>query len=242
MNRLAGKRAFITAAGQGIGRAIAEAYVAEGAEVTATDIDATLLDSLDGAKTQRLDVTDKAAAQRVVAAAAPDILVNCAGIVHAGTILDATDEEFDVAVNLNVRAMMHTIQAALPGMLERGGGSIVNISSILASVLAAPNRFVYSATKSAVVGLTKSVASDYVTKGIRANVICPATVDTPSLHERLRATGDHDAALKTFTDRQPMGRMGRPEEIAALAVYLGSDESGFTTGQMHVIDGGWANG
>ena len=242
MDRLAGKRAFITAAGQGIGRAIAEAYVAEEAEVTATDINADLLEGLDGAKTQRLDVTDKAAAQAAVAQAAPDILVNCAGIVHVGTILEATDEELDVAVNLNVRAMIHTIQAALPGMLERGGGSIVNISSILASVLAAPNRFVYSTTKSAVVGLTKSVASDYVTKGIRANVICPATVDTPSLHERLRATGDHDAALKAFTARQPMGRMGRPEEIAALAVYLGSDESGFTTGQMHVIDGGWANG
>jgi len=242
MHRLDGKRAFVTAAGQGIGRAIAEAYVAEGAEVTATDLNGALLDDLDGAATQRLDVTDKAAVQSAVATAAPDILVNCAGFVHAGTILDATDDELDFAVNLNLRAMIHTIQAALPGMLERGGGAIVNIASVASSILAAPNRFVYGTTKAAVIGLTKSVAVDYVQKGVRANAICPGTVDSPSLHDRLRATGDYEAALEAFIARQPMGRIGRAQEIAALAVYLGSDEAGFTTGQAHIVDGGWANG
>lgn len=242
MNRLKGKRAFITAAGQGIGRAVAEAYLAEGAEVTATDLNGDLLAGLEGAECFALDVTDKAALQKAVAAAAPDILVNCAGVVHSGTVLDATDDELDFALNLNVRAMFHSVQAALPGMLDRGKGSIVNIASVASSILAAPNRFVYGTSKAAVIGLTKSVAVDYVTKGIRCNAICPGTVDSPSLHERLRATGDYEAALSAFIARQPMGRIGTPQEIAALAVHLGSDESGFTTGQTHIVDGGWAAG
>ncbi|MGP6087995.1 SDR family oxidoreductase [Antarctobacter jejuensis] len=237
--RLAGKRAFITAAGQGIGRAIAEAYAREGAEVTATDLKADLLDGLQGTSFA-LDVTDKSALTNAIQEAAPDILVNCAGFVHAGTILEATDDEFDFAMTLNVRSQFHSMQAALPGMLERGGGSIVNIASIAGSIVAAPNRCIYGASKAAVIGLTKSVALDYVTRGIRVNCICPGTVDSPSLHDRLRAMGDYEAALQAFNARQPMGRIGTPQEIAYLAVYLGSDESAFTTGQAHVIDGGWA--
>ena len=240
--RLAGKRAFITAAGQGIGRAIAEAFLREGARVTATDIRPALLDGLDGAERFGLDVTDKAALTAAIAAAGPDILVNCAGFVHGGTILEATDAEFDFAFTLNVRAQFHAMQAAIPGMLERGGGSIVNIASVASSIIAAPNRCVYGASKAAVIGLTRSVAIDFVTRGIRVNAICPGTVDSPSLHDRLSATGDYEAARKAFIARQPMGRIGTPEEIAHLAVYLGSDESAFTTGQAHVIDGGWAAG
>ncbi|MBD3678754.1 MAG: SDR family oxidoreductase [Rhodobacteraceae bacterium] len=242
MSRLAGKRAFVTAAGQGIGRAIAEAFLAEGATVIATDLRGELLEGLQGADCRSLDVTDKQALQAAVLAAAPDVLVNCAGIVHGGTVLEATDEDLDFALNLNVRAMVHSIQAAVPGMLERGQGSIINVASVASSILAAPNRFVYGTTKAAVIGMTKSVAVDYVTKGIRCNAICPGTVDSPSLHDRLRATGDYEAAMKAFIARQPMGRIGRPEEVAALAVYLASDESAFTTGQAHVIDGGWAAG
>lgn len=240
--RLAGKRAFVTAAGQGIGRAIAAAYLREGATVVATDLRAELLDGLDGARTQALDVTDKAALTAAIHAAAPDILVNCAGFVHSGTILDATDAEFDFAFGLNVRSQFHAMQAALPGMIERGGGSIVNIASVAGSIVAAPNRCIYGASKAAVIGMTKSVALDFVTKGIRVNAICPGTVDSPSLHERLRAMGDYDAAYKAFVARQPMGRIGTPDEVAHLAVYLGSDEAAFTTGQAHVIDGGWATG
>ena len=240
--RLAGKRAFVTAAGQGIGRAIATAYLHEGAQVTATDIRPALLDGLDGAERFGLDVTDRAALTAAIGAAAPDILVNCAGFVHAGTILEATDADFDFAFGLNVRAQFHAMQAAIPGMLERGGGSIVNIASVASSIIAAPNRCVYGASKAAVIGLTKSVAIDFVTRGIRVNAICPGTVDSPSLHDRLSATGDYEAARKAFIARQPMGRIGTPEEIAHLAVYLGSDESAFTTGQAHVIDGGWAAG
>lgn len=240
--RLNGKTAFITAAGQGIGRAIAEAFLAEGAKVVATDLKPALLAGLDGAETAALDVTDRAALQGAVVAASPDILVNCAGFVHAGSIAEATDAEFDFAFSLNVRAQFHAMQAALPGMVERGSGSIINISSVASSIIAAPGRFIYGASKAAVIGMTKSVAIDYVTRGVRCNCICPGTVDSPSLQDRLRATGDYDAALAAFIARQPMGRIGRPEEIAALAVYLGSDESGFTTGQAHVIDGGWATG
>lgn len=242
MKRLEGKRAFVTAAGQGIGRAIAEAFVAEGAEVTATDLNGGWLGGIGAAHGFGLDVTDKAALQAAVREAAPDVLVNCAGVVHSGSILDATDDEFDFAVNLNVRAQMHAIQAALPGMLGKGRGAIVNISSVCSSILAAPNRFVYGTTKAAVIGLTKSVALEYVTKGIRCNAICPGTVDSPSLHDRLRATGDYEKAKADFIARQPMGRIGTPQEVAALAVYLASDESAFTTGQAHVIDGGWAAG
>ena len=240
--RLQGKRAFVTAAGQGIGRAIAEAYVREGALVVATDLNADLLRGLDGAETASLDVTDKAALTQTIQNAAPDVLVNCAGFVHAGALLEATDADFDFAFTLNVRSQFHTMQAALPGMLERGGGSIVNIASVAGTIVAAPNRCIYGASKAAVVGLTKSVALDYVTKGIRVNAICPGTVDSPSLHDRLRAMGDYDTARKAFEARQPMGRIGTAEEIAHLAVYLGSDESAFTTGQAHVIDGGWAVG
>ncbi|MGR3633171.1 MAG: SDR family oxidoreductase [Limimaricola soesokkakensis] len=237
--RLAGKRAFVTAAGQGIGRAIAEAYAREGAEVTATDLDGGKVADIGG---RALDVTDKAVLQAAVRDAAPDILVNCAGIVHGGSIMEASDADLDFAFALNVRAQFHAMQAALPGMVERGGGAIVNIASVCSSILSAPNRFVYGTTKASVIAMTKSVAKDFVTQGIRANAICPGTVDSPSLHERLRATGDYDAAMAAFIARQPMGRIGRAEEVAALAVYLGSDEAAFTTGQAHIIDGGWANG
>ncbi|MBY6122390.1 MULTISPECIES: SDR family oxidoreductase [Mameliella] len=239
--RLAGKRAFITAAGQGIGRAIAEGYAREGAEVTATDLNPDLLEGLTGT-TFALDVTDKPVLTRAIEAAQPDILVNCAGFVHAGTLLEATDADFEFAMMLNVRSQFHSMQAALPGMIERGGGSIVNIASIAGSIVAAPNRCIYGTSKAAVIGLTKSVALDYVTKGIRVNCICPGTVDSPSLHDRLRAMGDYEEARRAFNARQPMGRIGTPEEIAHLAIYLGSDESAFTTGQAHVIDGGWAVG
>ena len=239
--RLEGKRALVTAAGQGIGRAIAEAYAAEGASVVATDLKAELLEGLD-AETAALDVLNRDALTETVRAAAPDILVNCAGFVHAGTILEATDDEWDFAMRLNVRSQFHAMQAAIPGMLERDGGSIVNIASAVSSIIGAPNRFVYGATKAAIIGMTKAVAVDFVTRGIRCNCICPGTVDSPSLHDRLRATGDYEAAMKAFVARQPMGRIGRPEEIAALAVWLGSDESAFVTGQAHVIDGGWTAG
>jgi 2-keto-3-deoxy-L-fuconate dehydrogenase len=237
--RLKDKRAFVTAAGQGIGRAIAVAYLREGAQVVATDLKGDLLAGLD-TTTFELDVTDKAKATAAIRDAAPDILINCAGFVHAGSIGDATDEEFDYAFGLNVKSQFHSMQAALPGMVARGGGSIVNIASVVGSIIGAPKRFIYGASKAAIIGMTKSVAVDYVTQGVRCNAICPGTVDTPSLHDRLRATGDYETAQKAFIARQPMGRIGRPEEIAALAVYLGSDEACFTTGQAHVIDGGWA--
>lgn len=235
--RLTGKRAFVTAAGQGIGRAIAERFTAEGAEVTATDLNGDLLGGL-SATTFALDVRDKAALQAAVSGAAPDILVNCAGVVHGGTVLDVTDDEFDFAFNLNVRAQLHAIQAALPGMRERGGGAIVNIASVASSVMGVANRCVYGTSKAAVVGLTKSVARDFITQGIRCNCIAPGTVDSPSLHERLEATGDYAAAMKQFVARQPMGRLGEAVEIADLAVYLACDESRYMTGQCVAIDGG----
>ncbi len=239
--RLQGKRAFITAAGQGIGRAIAEAYAREGAEITATDLKPDLMEGLSGT-TFALDVTDKAALTQAIETAAPDILVNCAGFVHAGPLLDATDEEFDFAMNLNLKSQFHAMQAVLPGMISRGGGAIINIASVASSIVAAPNRCVYATSKAAVIGLTKSVALDYVTKGVRVNCICPGTVDSPSLHDRLRAMGDYEEARRAFEARQPMGRIGTAEEIALLAIYLGSDESAFTTGHAHVIDGGWSLG
>ncbi len=238
--RLNGKRAFVTAAGQGIGRAIAEGFAREGATVTATDIRGELLNGLAVETTLALDVTDKAALTAAIEGAAPDVLANCAGYVHGGSVLDVTDDEFDFAFNLNVRAQLHAIQAALPGMIARGGGSIINVSSAASSILGVPNRCIYGTSKAAVLGLTKSVAVDFVTKGIRVNAICPGTIDSPSLHDRLRATGDYEGAMNAFIARQPMGRIGTPEEIAALAIYLASDESGFTTGQAHIIDGGWA--
>ena len=240
--RAEGKKVFITAAGQGIGRAISEKFISEGADVQATDLNLNTLQTLNGARISALDVTDKSALQGSIHNFKPQILINCAGIVNHGTIMDSTDEEFDFAINLNVKAMYHGIQAAIPNMLETEGGTIVNVASVVSSVLAAPNRFIYGTTKAAVVGLTKSVARDYVSKGIRCNCICPGTVDTPSLHQRLKDTGNYEQALADFTARQPMGRIADASEIANLAFYLASEESNFTTGQAHVIDGGWANG
>lgn len=236
--RLAGKRAFITAAGQGIGRASAEAMAREGAHVVATDLKADLLDGLEVAEAFALDAMDKVALQQAVRDAQPDILVNCTGVVHAGTILDATDDEFDLAMNLNARPHFHAIQAAVPGMVERGEGSIINIASVCSSVQGLPNRFIYGTSKGATIGLTKQVAADFITKGIRCNCIAPGTVDSPSLHERLRATGNYDEAMKQFVARQPMGRLGEAQEIADLVVYLASPESRYMTGQCVAIDGG----
>lgn len=239
MGRLTGKRALVTAAGQGIGCATALAMHAEGAEVHATDINAAALSELP-MTTFVLDVRDPASIKAAADRVEPDILFNCAGFVHSGTVLEATEEDWDYAFDLNVTAMFRMTRAFLPGMLERQHGSIINMSSVVSSIIGAPNRCIYGASKAAVIGLTKSVASDYMTQGVRCNAICPGTVDSPSLHDRLRATGDYDAALKEFIARQPMGRVGKVEEIAALAVYLASDDSEFTTGQTHVIDGGWS--
>lgn len=246
--RLKGKRAFVTAAGAGIGLATARAFAAEGAEVIATDVKDAALEGVRGDRivTRRLDVTDGAA---VVAAAtevgAVDILFNCAGYVHHGSILDCDETAFDFSVGLNLRGTYNVTRAFLPAMLEAGGGSIVSVASAVSSIIAAPNRFVYGATKAAVIGMMKSVAADFVTKGIRANAICPGTVESPSWHERVRAQGeaigDVEAARAAFISRQPMGRIGTPEEIAALAVYLASNESAFVTGQAITIDGGWTN-
>ena len=245
MGRLKGKSALVTAAGQGIGRASAIALANEGAEVLATDINKITLNELDDIKnsnisTFELDVLDDKSVKNCINKARPDILFNCAGFVHNGTILEATDDEWNFAFNLNVRSMYKTITNVLPIMLEKGGGSIINMSSAVSSIIGAPNRFIYGATKAAVIGLTKSIAIDYITKGIRCNCICPGTVDSPSLHQRLEATGNYEIAKKNFTARQPMGRLATPEEIAALVVYLASDESAFTTGQPHIIDGGWS--
>ena len=244
-HRLKNKRILVTAAGQGIGRAAALAMAAEGAEVFATDINPEGLAHLKSEATGileifELDVRSEASVVAGVAVAQPDVLFNCAGFVHNGTVLEASDEDWDFAFDLNVRSMLRTVRAALPGMLERGSGSIINMSSACSSVIGAPNRFVYGTTKAAVLGLTKSVAIDYITKGIRCNAICPGTVESPSLHDRLHATGDYEAAMKAFIARQPMGRIAKAEEIAALVVYLASDESAFTTGQAHIIDGGWS--
>jgi len=242
--RLADKRAFVTAAGAGIGRATAVAFLREGATVTAADIDRAALESLRAAhpriETLELDVTD-AAAVNDAAARWPqtDVLVNAVGIVVDGTALTCRIDDWDRSFALNVTAMFRTIRAFLPQMLERCGGSIVNVASVASSITGVPNRCAYGASKAAVVGLTKSVAADFVTRGIRCNAICPGTIDTPSLANRIAATGDAAAARKAFMARQPMGRLGTPEEIAHLAVYLGSDESAFTTGQIHIADGGW---
>ena len=238
MTRLAGKRAFVTAAGQGIGRACVEALTANGAQVVATDLNADLLGGVDAEKAFALDVLDKDALQAAVKDASPDILVNCAGHVHGGSVLEVSDDDFAFAMHLNVRAQMHAIQAALPGMIDKGRGSIINIASVASSVMGLPNRCIYGTSKAAVIGLTKSVAADFVTKGITCNAIAPGTVDSPSLHDRLKATGDYDAAMAAFVARQPMGRIGTAPEIADLVVYLGSDETQYMTGQCISIDGG----
>lgn len=236
--RLQGKTVFITAAGQGIGRASAATLAREGAVVIATDLHGELLEGLEVAQKFALDVTDKTALVDAVRVAQPDILVNCTGVVHNGTILDATDEDFDDAMNLNVRSYFHATQAALPGMLERGQGAIVNIASVCSNLRGLPNRFIYGTSKAATIGLTKQVAADFITQGIRCNCIAPGTVDSPSLHQRLRDTGDYDTAMRQFIARQPMGRIGDAQEIADLVVYLSSDESRYMTGQCIAIDGG----
>jgi 2-keto-3-deoxy-L-fuconate dehydrogenase len=245
MASLTGKTAFVTAAGQGIGRATAIAFAAAGATVVATDVDAAKLADLKAERlqTQSLDVRDAAAIKAAAQRAGPvDILFNCAGVVHQGSLLDATEAEWALAFELNCRSMFYTMQAFLPGMLQRGRGSILNMASVASSLKGVPSRFIYSASKAAVIGMTKSVATDYVTQGIRCNCLCPGTVATPSLDERIAANaavaGSVDAARAAFVARQPMGRLGTPEEIAALAVYLSGDEAQFITGQAVVIDGG----
>ncbi|NBZ86900.1 SDR family oxidoreductase [Stagnihabitans tardus] len=241
MGRLAGKKALVTAAGQGIGRASALAMIREGAEVIATDINASALEGL-GCETRVLNVRDpQAVSQAAAEIGAVDVLFNCAGFVAAGTILDCDEDQWAFSLDLNMTAMYRMCKAFLPPMIAAGGGSIINMASVAGSVLAAPNRFVYGATKAGVIGLTKSIAADFIDKGIRANAICPGTVESPSLDQRLRDTGDYEAAKAAFIARQPIGRIGKPEEIAALVVYLASDESSYTTGVAHVIDGGWAN-
>jgi NAD(P)-dependent dehydrogenase (short-subunit alcohol dehydrogenase family) len=242
--RLKGKVCVVTAAGQGIGAATARAFAREGATVWATDVDAGKLSALDGTagiRTHKLDVLDKPAIGALAAqVGAADVLFNCAGFVHHGSVLDATDEQWAFAFDLNVRSMFWTIQAFLPGMLEKGAGSIVNMSSAASSVKGAALRCIYGTTKAAVIGLTKSVAVDYVSKGVRCNAICPGTVQTPSLDERIASLGGGSDARQFFLQRQPTGRFGSAEEIAALAVYLASDEAAFTTGTVNVIDGGWS--
>jgi 2-keto-3-deoxy-L-fuconate dehydrogenase len=237
---LEGKAVLITAAGQGIGRATAERFISLGARVIATDINEAALSTLEGAETHVLNVLDSAGvtafAEKI---GAVDVLFNCAGFVHSGSILECEEKDWDFSFNLNAKAMYVTCKTFLPGMLAKGKGSIVNMSSVASSVKGVPNRFAYCASKAAVIGLTKSIAADFVAKGIRANAICPGTVDSPSLHDRLRATGDYDKAMKDFIGRQPMGRIADPKEVAALVTYLAGDEAGFTTGQIHVIDGGW---
>ncbi len=240
--RLEGKTALVTAAGQGIGRAAVLAMAAEGARVWATDVDARLLNDYAGTpgiETAPLDVLDKQAIHTQVQAMPPiDVLFNCAGVVHGGTILEATDEQLEFAFHLNLRAQLWAIQAVLPGMLKAGGGSIINMASVCSSIKGLPNRCVYGATKAAVLGLTKSVAADYVTQGIRCNAVCPGTVDTPSLAERINANADPVEARKAFIARQPMGRLAQAHEIAPVIVFLASDESQFATGQAWSVDGG----
>jgi 2-keto-3-deoxy-L-fuconate dehydrogenase len=243
--RLAGKIALITAAGQGIGRATAFAFAEEGAMVWATDIDQKLLAELgnERIRTRRLDVRDAdGVAACAVEVGTIDVLVNCAGYVHHGSILDCSEKDWDFSFDLNVKSMYRTCRAFLPGMLKAARGSIVNIASAVSSIKAVPNRFVYGSTKAAVIGLTKAIAADYIRSGIRCNAICPGTVESPSLEQRLAAQGKSEVerVRAEFVARQPMGRIGRPEEIAALAVYLASDEAGFTTGQTHLIDGGFS--
>lgn len=242
---LEGKIALVTAAGQGIGRATALCFAAAGATVWATDVNQSALDTLarerSGIRTRMMNVTDDSAIREVAAEVGTiDVLFNCAGYVHHGSILDCSDADWDFSFDLNVRSMFRTCRAFLPGMIAAGKGSIINMSSVVSSVKATPNRFLYATTKAAVVGLTKAIAADYVSKGIRCNAICPGTIETPSLEDRIAAQGDVEKVRAAFIARQPMGRLGRPEEIAAAALYLASDESAFMTGQTIVIDGGWS--
>jgi 2-keto-3-deoxy-L-fuconate dehydrogenase len=250
MPRLVGKICVITAAGQGIGRASALQFAAEGATVIATDTNEQSLQTLKKdadviangqLQTTLLDMTDfHAIADFGLRTGSIDVLFNCAGIVHAGGIMQCSEQDLEFALDLNVKSMYHSIRAFLPLMLEQGGGSIINMASVASSVKGVPNRFAYGVSKAAVIGLTKSVAAEYITQGIRCNAICPGTVDSPSLHQRLKDTGDYDAAMAAFISRQPMGRLGTAEEISALVTYLASDESAYTSGQTHIIDGGWA--
>ncbi|MBI1776167.1 MAG: SDR family oxidoreductase [Proteobacteria bacterium] len=242
VGRMAGKIAVITAAGQGMGKAAAEAFQREGAIVHATDVDAgklSRLAKLPNVHVRRLDVLDpaqvRAAAKEI---GAVDVLYNCAGYVHSGTILDCEEKDFEFSVDLNLRSMYRMIRAFLPAMVERRRGSIINMASVASSIRGLPNRFIYGTTKAAVIGLTKSVAADTVSKGIRCNAICPGTIDTPSLEERINTAADPQAARQAFIARQPMGRLGNAEEMAHIAVYLGSDESAYATGQLFIIDGG----
>jgi 2-keto-3-deoxy-L-fuconate dehydrogenase len=243
--RLSGKSVFITSAGQGIGRSTALMMASEGASVFATDLREegllTLARENPAIRTAVLDVTDMQQIEKVAAeAGVPDVLFNCSGFVHGGTIMEVVDKDWDFAFDINVRAHYRMMKVFTPGWLSKGSASIINMASIASSLKGAPNRFLYGTTKAAVIGMTKAMAVDYVTKGIRVNCICPGTVDTPSLHDRMRASGDYEAARKAFVARQPMGRLAQPDEIAALVVYLASDESAFVTGQSFVIDGGWS--
>lgn len=240
MTSLAGKTVLVTAAAQGIGRAIATKFAERGAVVCATDINEAGLPAAHGIRAHRLDVLKSADVETFVKEIGPvDILCNCAGFVHAGTVLECDAGDLDFAFDLNVKSIMRTIKAVLPGMLDRNDGCIINVASVAGSIKGVPNRFAYGVTKAAVVGLTKSVAADYVAKGIRCNAICPGTVESPSLEQRLRAQGDYEKAREAFVARQPIGRIGTPDEVAELALYLAG--ATYTTGQTHVIDGGWVN-
>jgi len=241
MINLKGKTALLTASGQGIGKATALAFSNAGAYVIATDINKESLKELNGKvnETHVLDVTNYDAIKRLVSSIkSPDILFNCAGVVHNGTILESNDDEWDFAFNLNSKAMYHMIKEVIPLMIKNGAGSIINIASVSSSTKGIPNRFIYSASKAAVLGITKSVAADYINDGVRCNAICPGTIQSPSLEQRLINMGNYEEARKQFVARQPMGRFGEAEEVANLAVYLASDASAFTTGQFHIIDGG----
>jgi 2-keto-3-deoxy-L-fuconate dehydrogenase len=243
--RLAGKIALVTAAGQGIGQATAVAFADEGATVWATDINETALKALSeerpGIRARRLDVRESQDVDKIATELGSlDVLFNCAGFVHNGSILECAEKDWDFSFDLNVKSMYRTCRAFLPAMLRAGKGNIINMSSVASSIRGAPHRFVYGSTKAAVIGLTKAIAADFVRQGIRCNAICPGTVHSPSLDQRMAAQGDAKKAYADFVARQPMGRLGRTEEVAALAVYLASDESAFTTGQTHIIDGGWA--